>query len=210
MILAGEWYENGTVWAAAAVPVALVVGLLAVWATLKANNPKLRLGYELAATTDLLGHAGASSLTVTHNGGTLASPHIALIVIANEGRRDIVGSMFHNGDPLTFNLGRPALGVLDVQSDHASAPTPAVSIDPSGMVAVAPSHLPRKQKLRISVVLDGPTEPKLRVVGSLVNVSLRERRNASAELRQAYTTGITGAAFAVLTSAVAAVGLLMQ
>ncbi|WP_327708728.1 hypothetical protein OG912_07710 [Streptomyces sp. NBC_00464] len=175
MILAGEWYENGTVWAAAAVPVALLVGLLAVWATLKANNPKLRLGYELAATTDLLGHAGASSLTVTHNGGTLASPHIALIVIANEGRRDIVGSMFHNGDPLLLDLGEPALGVLDVQSDHPSAPAPPVSVDSAGRVVLAAAHLPRKQKVQISVVLDGPTAPDLRIVGSLVNVSLRDR-----------------------------------
>lgn len=207
MILAGEWYENGTFWTAMAIPMMLLVGLLAVWATLRANNPKLRLGYELAATTDLLGHAGGSSLTVTHNGWALSAPHTALIVIANEGRRDIVGSMFHNGDPLIFKLDRPALGVLDVQSDHQTAPTPTVSVNPSGEVVVAAAHLPRKQRVRISVVLEGPIAPSLRVVGSLVNVELRERRPAT-EAKSLTYISMASIVVTVMVSLIALVSML--
>ncbi|MCX4520992.1 hypothetical protein ACH4FV_02015 [Streptomyces anulatus] len=171
ILLAGEWYDNGTFWTAM---VTLFVGLLAAWAQLKGNNPKLRLGCELVATTDLLGPAGANGLTVTHNGATLTSPHIALVTIANEGRRDIEGSMFPNGDPLLLDLGEPALGVLDVQSGHPSAPAPPVTVA-AGKVALTATHFPRKQKVQISVVLDGPTGGVLAITGSLVNGEVRNR-----------------------------------
>ncbi|MER5501349.1 hypothetical protein ABT096_29670 [Streptomyces sp. NPDC002561] len=174
--LAGDWYTNGTFWAAMAVLVALVVGAATVWATLKANNPKLRLGYGLEFTTELLGH-GSAGLTVTHNGVALSSPHVAVVTVTNEGRRDIVSSMFHNGDPLLFDLGGSVLGVLDVQITPSTGPVPFAHIVGAtyGRVALDPCHLPRKQSIRISVVLDGPTSG-IAPPRPLVNVDIRERK----------------------------------
>ncbi|WP_406527345.1 hypothetical protein [Streptomyces sp. I8-5] len=180
--LAGEWYgDSGTFWAAAAVVATLIVGIPAAWAAVRAVTPKLRLEYELQSTTDLLGRHGSNGLAVTHNGAPLASPHVAYIVLTNDGRKDIVSSMFHNLDPLTIDLGGvPAIGVLDVKWSFVGS-LPAVSIDAAGKINLAACHLPSKSKVEISVVLDSDVN-QISLSPTLVDVKLRETATISESL----------------------------
>ncbi|GAA3500178.1 hypothetical protein GCM10019016_072830 [Streptomyces prasinosporus] len=146
--------------------------VLAAWAALKANNPKLRLGYRLHSSAELLADHGSSGLSVTHNGTALTSPHVASVQIVNQGRRDIVSAMFHNGDPVEFDLGEPILALLGTESSPSSSHAPSATVSGSKLL-VPPSHVRRKQRITYTVLLDGPVAG-LGTRHSLVNVDVRE------------------------------------
>ncbi|MGX1910347.1 hypothetical protein ACWIID_16015 [Streptomyces phaeochromogenes] len=146
--------------------------VLAAWAALKSNNPKLRLGYRLHSSAELLANHGSSGLSVTHNGVTLTSPHVASIQIINQGRRDIVSEMFHNADPVEFELGEPILALLNSESSPNTAHTPAARVSGSKLLFPA-SHLRRRQKVTYTVLLHGPVGG-LTAMHSLVNVDVRD------------------------------------
>ncbi|MGW6456999.1 hypothetical protein ACWF94_13940 [Streptomyces sp. NPDC055078] len=195
MTLAGEWYSNSILWTIVGIGVTLGVGVLAAWAALKANNPKLRLGYRISSTTKLLAnHASAGSgLAVTHNGVALTAPHVADVQLVNEGRRDIVSAMFHNGTPVELDLGEPILALLDSKSSLASVPPPAASTA-GNKVVIAPAYLRRAQRVTYSVLLDGPVTD-VSLVAQMVNVDVRK---SSADSGATALTWMVGCVIALL------------
>ncbi|MER5780192.1 hypothetical protein ABT104_00475 [Streptomyces mobaraensis] len=170
--LAEGWYTNGLLWTIVGVAVSLRVGVLACWATLKAANPKLRLVYRLNLATKLLGHHDSSGLHVMHNGEALANPHVAEVLVANVGRRDIVASMFHGNTPLTLDLGEPILTLLATKSHPTGTLAPPMVITDTKL-GVQPSHIVRGQKVTYTLLLDGPVSDVV-AIPSLVNVDLRK------------------------------------
>lgn len=161
-----------TILTVAGLVVAAGAAVLAAWATLKANNPKLRLGYRLHSSAELLADHGSSGLSVTHNGTALASPHVASVQIINQGRRDIVGAMFHNGDPVELDLGEPILALLGSESSPSSAHVPPATVSGSRLL-VAAAHVRQRQKVTYTVLLDGPVA-SVSARHSLINVDVRE------------------------------------
>ncbi|MFF5004647.1 hypothetical protein ACFY3G_17660 [Streptomyces phaeochromogenes] len=167
MTIASEVRE--TIMTLVGIAVTLGVGLLAVWATMRAQNPKLRLGYRLQSSAELLANHGSNGLSVTHNGTTLTSPHIASIQIVNQGRRDIVGPMFSSN--VEFELGENILALLSSKSSPSTAHTPVATVSGSKLL-LPPSHLRKKQAVTYTVLLDGPVSG-LTATESLVDVDVK-------------------------------------
>ncbi|MDQ0793733.1 hypothetical protein [Streptomyces sp. B1I3] len=168
--LAGQWWENVNVWAiVVAALIALLVGWLSAWATLRAGNPKRKLGWWEQANTPLFAesrYAGQSGpLTVQLGNTHLEKPRIIDLVITNSGKRDITAAMFHDGAPLRFSFGAPVLVILEYQShpaatlgqlidtyaDIGSMPTRP----PVGGVELKPTLLRKGQTVTITVLVDG-------------------------------------------------------
>ena len=122
---AGQWYTSGTFWAAAAVFVALLVGIPTFWVTWV---PRQRLFYGARPPTPLL-TAGAAidDLEIRQRGRQLAAPHLVDVTLTARGRRDIPSSAFDQGRPLVFDVGASIVEVLQIRSDPSSALTPPVT-----------------------------------------------------------------------------------
>jgi hypothetical protein len=173
-ILAGQWWQSVDVWAiVASCLVALLVGWLGAWATLRAGNPKRKLGWWEQSNTPLFvesRYAGQSGpLTVQLGNVRLEKPRIIDLVIANLGKHDITAATFHEGAPLRFSFGVPVLVILEYQSqpaatlgqlidtyaDIGSMPTrPLV-----GGVELKPTLLRKGQTVTITVLVDGDRHP---------------------------------------------------
>ncbi|MFD5115189.1 hypothetical protein ACFWNG_23195 [Streptomyces sp. NPDC058391] len=176
MMLAGEWYESGNFWAASAVFATLAAGAAAVWAALRAAYPKRRLTYFLANKTRLLARPSGLSegvLTVTHNGNVLMDPHIVEVQIANTGRRDIPGSLYDNGEPITLEVCADIVELLDITWYGNTHVTPTATVVGSAL-KVGPTLIPKGQKTSFSLLVDG-REPHLMFTASLVDVDIRRR-----------------------------------
>lgn len=170
MTLAGELAS--TILAVGGLVVTAGAAILAAWAALKANNPKLRLGYRLHSSAELLANHGSSGLSVTHNGTVLTSPHVASVQMINQGRRDIVSTMFHNGDPVEFDLGEPILALLGAESSPSSSNVPPATVSGSKLLVPA-AHVRQRQKVTYTVLLDGPVTG-VSVSHSLINFEVQE------------------------------------
>ncbi|MDO0912108.1 hypothetical protein QQM39_15020 [Streptomyces sp. DT2A-34] len=152
------------------IAVTLGVGLLTVWATLRAQkNPKLRLGYRLQSSAELLANHGSSGLSVTHNGVILTSPHVAAVQVINQGRQDIESGMFSGS--IEFELGEPILALLSSESSPSTTQVPAATVSGSKLL-LPPSHLRKQQEVTYTLLLDGPVTG-LTATESLINVDVK-------------------------------------
>uniref|UniRef100_A0AAU1LV86 Uncharacterized protein n=1 Tax=Streptomyces sp. NBC_00148 TaxID=2903626 RepID=A0AAU1LV86_9ACTN len=171
VMLAGAWYSNAIVWSALAVVVAVGAACLTAWATLRAASPKIRLTYDVRLAVDLLPEN--LGLAVLHGGVALATPHLVVVDLANQGRRDIEGGMFPNGAALEFSFGRPVVSILGSTTVRGTAAAPILGLDMAGRVTLAPTHISKGQVVSYTLLFDGPVE-ELSVTGSLINGSLRK------------------------------------
>ncbi|MFF3287231.1 hypothetical protein [Streptomyces sp. NPDC003023] len=171
VMVAGAWYSNAIFWSALAVVVAVGAACLTAWATLRAASPKIRLTYDVRSTVDLL--PGHLNLAVLHGGVALATPHVVVFDLANQGRRDIEDDMFPNGAALEFSFGRPVVSILGSTTVRGTAATPILELDMAGRATLAPTHIPKGQVVSYTLLFDGPVE-ELSATGSLLNGSLRK------------------------------------
>ncbi|MFB8083897.1 hypothetical protein [Streptomyces sp. NPDC055992] len=176
-MLAAEWYESDTFWTAASVIAAVAVGLGAIWATLRAARPKLRLLFWVCSDTPLLNTSGndiAGTLTVLHNSVVLTEPRVVEVQLINAGRHDIAASMFHDGDPVCLDLGICIVALLEVSTTSATHRPPAVEVT-GNTLTIAPSLLARQQAVTFSLLVDGPS-PELSCLASLTDVDVQPVR----------------------------------
>ncbi|WP_327390925.1 hypothetical protein OG728_31935 [Streptomyces microflavus] len=179
LTLASAWYESWSFWQFAITTlVAVAVGAVAAFATLRAANPKRRLDWETGYSVPLLitPQTGAGVLELTHNGVPVAHPRIVELRLRNSGRRDITQAQFHGNASLTFDLGSRVVGVLGMTSSPAGAIPPVVTLTPSArpsVVEIPPSLLARKQVFEVTVLLDGQHEEARCTAAPLIDVTVR-------------------------------------
>jgi hypothetical protein len=179
MLIAKPWYESGSFWQfAISMLVAVAVGALGAFATMRAANPKRRLSYRAHTNAPLFiaSDNQTEALQVTYNGTPVSRPRICELEIRNSGRRDITATHFHGGEALKFDLGADAVGVLGVTSSPSGTVVPAVDIDATDphVVAIPPTLLTRKQVVRATFLVDGPRAEMRCIQAPLVDVDIRE------------------------------------
>ncbi|MEU5256700.1 hypothetical protein [Streptomyces longwoodensis] len=175
-ILAGKWYENVDVWTLIVTSlVALVVGWAGAWVAFRAANPKLRIDWIVRLNDPLIEPAHASSrITLQADGTPVTHPRIIEIQVSNSGRKDIVGSMFNDGESLLFDLGAPIITILDVEDQPAEgAPELEWARDGTSQVGIPPCHFARGRTVKYRFLVDGPNAPIKVVRQPLVDVNVR-------------------------------------
>ncbi|MEV4790134.1 hypothetical protein AB0K53_32665 [Streptomyces tuirus] len=165
---AEPFYVSATFWAAAAVFATLGAGAGAIWATLRASNPKRRLSYWVGDTS-LLHSTVAGSLRVSRNGVTLADPRLVRVQIVNSSRRDIASAAFDGSNSIKMGLGQPVLEILGTESDPADAALPEVTVDGSEL-HIGPGRIGRGQSITWLVLIEG--EPTFSCRHSLIDVEV--------------------------------------
>ncbi|MBB4714443.1 hypothetical protein [Streptomyces luteogriseus] len=178
MLIAESWYESGSFWQFAITTiVAVAVGALAAWATMRSANPKRRLNYGTRTNASLLiaSHSQSGALQVTHNGTPVSRPRIVELELRNSGRRDITAAQFHANEPLKFNLGADVVGVLGMASEPSGTIAPSIELPHATprVIAIPPSLLARKQVFRVALLVDGPRAEVCCVQAPLVDVAVR-------------------------------------
>jgi hypothetical protein len=176
MLIAESWYESGSFWQFAITTlVAVAVGALGAFATMRAANPKRRLVYSTPTNASLFAasHARTGALQVTHQGTPVSRPRVVELELRNAGRRDITAAQFHNGEALSVNLGADVVGVLDVRSTPSTTVAPSVDTSSSRVITIPPTLLVRKQVVRLTVLVDGP-RADVTVQAPLTDVDIRE------------------------------------
>lgn len=169
MMMASSWYESPPLWSAASV----LVGLLAVEATLRAAHPKRRLAYRMHSVAPLVPASGPlrDGLAMSLNGVALQDPHVLQFELENWGRKDIPSSAFDSGTPIRIDLGCDVVSILETTSKPSHAVAPALSADGQS-VLIGPSLIARGQRISITVLADGP-RPELTAHVALIDVSVR-------------------------------------
>ncbi|WPO73865.1 hypothetical protein [Streptomyces sp. KN37] len=173
--LAAAWYESEAFWTiTVGGVVAMAVGTLGAWATLRSANPKRRMTYCQLRDTSLLSVLHSDSdIEVRHSNVRLEHPRIVDVEIANTGRRDIPASMFHAGEPISFDLGAPIIAVLSSVSFPFDNRVPAAEIE-GQEIRIGPGLLAKRQRVTFSLLVDGRAHP-MTCQHSLVDVDVRRR-----------------------------------
>lgn len=173
--LAGQWWQNVDLWAiVVSAVVAVVLGWLSAWATLRAANPKRRFNWWVGADTPLIAsrHGNSGAITVTAADTRLTEPRIVEFAVANTGRRDITASMFHDGEPLVFDLGGSIITLLGAESHPEGSRNPELNF-PGGDLAtfeLLPSHIAQGQISMFTFLVDGNDGPPRCLRRPLVDV----------------------------------------
>jgi hypothetical protein len=174
--VAGSWYSSGTFWSAAAVVVALLVGIATVAVTYLTRFARQRLEYGLRTVTALLTapEGVREDLQLFHQGASIENPYLAEVVLAGRGRRDISRNAFDNGDPIRLELGTPIVELLQVSAtDSASAtPVPSVQVDETALL-IGPALIGRRQLITLTVLVED--RPSLTCAAPLPNAQVRAR-----------------------------------
>ncbi|WP_405568812.1 hypothetical protein OG418_29570 [Streptomyces phaeochromogenes] len=188
--LSASWWEEGSVFQFL-IPliVGVLVGVLGVWATLRASHPKRVFNWWAHSNKPLVGRElGADpddGLTLHFRHIPLEAPRIIELVLANQGRRDITAAMFHNDDPIEFELGARVISILELTSTPEGTYVPRIShedvstvgrqVNADTWLRVAPSLLRRGQTVVITLLVDGPAEEVKCVASPLVDVKTVSR-----------------------------------
>ncbi|WP_405799490.1 hypothetical protein [Streptomyces sp. NBC_01506] len=184
MLIASPWYESGSFWQfVITIIVAVALGALGAFATTRASNPKRRLTYRTLANTSLFvaSHTQTGALSVTHSGTAVARPRVIELELMNAGRRDITAAQFHANENIVFDLGVEVVAVLEVASSPDGAVSPVVTPSQLGRIQIPPCLLVRKQKVSVSMLVDGPVTPVRCIAAPLIDVQVREETVSPAE-----------------------------
>ncbi|SFK60097.1 hypothetical protein [Streptomyces pini] len=159
-------------WAAAAVFATIGVGIGAMWATLRASNPKRCITYWTGDTPLLRSHQRLEGgLQVSRNGRTLADPRLVHIRITNTSRRDVPSAAFDRGEPIKVDIGKPILEVLGTETDPADAAPPQKSVAGTEL-RIGPGRIGRNQSVTYLLLIDG--DPVYTWSHSLIDVTVEE------------------------------------
>lgn len=158
MIIADSYIGSNDFWnTAITVVVALAVGWLAAWATLRSVNPRRRLIWRESFNGTLLrASATGTAISVTSGSTVLDEPRLIEIHLKNIGSRDIQASDFVCGDDsLIFDCGASIIDVVGIQT------VPTTAVAPSWMhigndLHVKPSFMPKGQSTSFTILVDGP------------------------------------------------------
>ncbi|MFF8931470.1 hypothetical protein ACF1AO_29860 [Streptomyces longwoodensis] len=158
--------------------VAVVVGILAVWATLYVAKPRRRLLWVPVSNVPLLrGGSIGSDVSVKSGGSDLAKPRIVTLALKNAGRRDILAQDFASDDEsLQFDFGAKIVKVLQATVEPSTAPEP--DMDGTGSVlSVRRSLIKSQQAIRISVLVDGDEEGIVCLRAHLIETPIKHTKH---------------------------------
>jgi hypothetical protein len=175
---AGEWYTDGTLWAAVGgvgTAVGVVIGLITLWRTVLDPN-KRRLFYSMPTVAPLLRQVGAD-LEVRHEGQLLALPYAVKVQLVSRGRKDIPSSSFDNGEPIILDVGAPIVTGLSVDSDTDTMPPHVVK---GTELHIGPGLIRKRQTLTFTLLTDG--RPTLTCRNSLIDVQVLKQTSEPTEI----------------------------
>lgn len=171
--VAGPFYASGTFWAAAAVFVALGVGIGAIWATLRANHPMRRLHYWMGDTRLLQPHESLNgSLEIRRNGTVLRDPRLVRVHLTNPSSRDIGSGAFDQSAPIRADIGVPILELLDVESQPTTSAAPEATVAGTEL-RVGPGRIGHGESVTYLLLADG--EPTYSCQHSLIDVTVQNK-----------------------------------
>jgi hypothetical protein len=171
-LASAPFYVSATFWAAAAVFAAIFIGIGAMWATLRASNPKRRIDYWFQDTPLLQGHQSLDgSLEIRRNGTVLGDPRLVRVQLRNTSRRDVGSTSFDQDEPFRVDLGTPILDILGVETQPTTAQPPPGT--PSGTeLRIGPGRIGRGSQVTYLLLIDGP--PSYGCRHSLIDVTVVE------------------------------------
>ncbi|MET7574953.1 hypothetical protein ABZT04_41795 [Streptomyces sp. NPDC005492] len=169
----------------------VLVGGLAVWATLRSANPKRKINWWVRSNTPLFERLAGDGAMLTVSLGTarLTHPRIIELILSCSGDRDVTAEMFYERKQIKFDFDHAVAAVLDVSSDPADALLPGIDkwqeLIPGtggmqrGGLLVEPSLLRRGQTVTVTVLIDGEEKPVRCVQFPLVDVEQSNVRPGS-------------------------------
>ncbi|WP_402464391.1 hypothetical protein [Isoptericola aurantiacus] len=142
-------------WAFVGIALAAVAILATILAARAWGSRRGRLVYRVDVSR-MVNAGTPAGVSITHRGVLLAEPWLATISLTNTGPRDITSANFHDGLPARIDIGSRVVVALDEQG---SGP----ELDEVGTeVVIAPFHLPRKQRISFTCLVDGqPDRPSM-------------------------------------------------
>jgi hypothetical protein len=175
MDVAAGWYASGTFWAGAGAIVGILGAVAVIWVTLTVGFPKRRLYYQMRAVAPLMTapEGVRGDLELRHRGRMLVDPRALTVELVSRGRKDIPSDAYNDGKPLKLDLGAPIVEVLQVASEPATLPVPAVAADGTSM-NIGPSLIGKRHTITITVLTDGG-QPGLTCQSPLIDVQVRRR-----------------------------------
>lgn len=194
-VAAAGWYASGMFWSAAAVVVAVIVGIVTAVSSQVTAFPKRQLFYSMPMVAPLSGHSGAFShdIELSQDGAMLKNPHLVELELIGRGRLDIPSDRYDKRRPISFDIGTRIVEILRCVSLNSPLSPPKVSIN-STAVRVGPSLIGKRQRIRVMLLTDG-YPPGLKCESSLIDVKVDYRYVDSDEWVMANRIGIRLVAF---------------
>jgi hypothetical protein len=159
----GSLYTSSTFWAIIGVAVAIVVGIVGVWAALRAASPEQRLFYSMPVITPLLNQQSGlpqdievRRMSQDGQGEVLNHPHVVNVQLTSRGRHDISREAFDGKEPLGLDVGAPIVECLKVATSPPDRSDPVWEVRGSKLL-VRPSLIGRRQTTIFSLLVDGPS-----------------------------------------------------
>ncbi|MEU9702039.1 hypothetical protein [Streptomyces sp. NPDC047981] len=177
----GDFYESGTFWAAVGVFVALLVGLGAMWATLRSRVPQRRRLLYAMSSTSLLQEQLNGRIEVRHTGTSLAEPRLVQIRLTNVSRRDVSSASFDRNEPIKIAVGRQILELLSAETRPQGAAAPPVTVQ-GDELHVGPGRLGRRESVTFFLLVDG--DPSYSHWHALIDVGFDEEPEVSYSTRE--------------------------
>jgi hypothetical protein len=173
--IAEKWYASATVWAAAGVVVALLVGVAASAVAYVVGFPKRRLLYGMPVMTPLLSTEAdvKGDLELRRHGTLLADPHVLEIRLIGRGRKDIPSSAYDSGQPIRLDVGARIVKLLQSTSDPQSDRVPKAAVHETSLT-IGPSRIGRRQVITYTLLADGE-RPHLTFQSDLIDVDVRQQ-----------------------------------
>lgn len=137
---------SGVLIPAAAVLVALVVGVAGAWVAYAVGFPRRTLPYGLVLAAPLLSSTrGVPDLELRHRGAVLDHPYILDIQVVSRGRKDIPRSAFDGDEPIRLDVGARIVTILQITSLPETLISPAVTVSTTKLL-IGPSLIGKRQK----------------------------------------------------------------
>lgn len=132
---------------------ALFVGGLTVWVTIRTGFPRRRLLYAILADTPLIHNASMSGLVVRYNRRRVREPRLVTVALRNDGIRDIEREAF-DGAPLRFEIGERVLECTEIKTNPADQPRPHIKSEGS-VLLINPMRISKGACLYVDLLVDG-------------------------------------------------------
>lgn len=156
----------------AALIVAIIAILVAVWATRRWGNRRAKVQFEFRSLPLLRDDMKPGLLEVTYRDMPVKKPHLVSVTIENVGPRDIPSSAFDAGKPISVTFNQTFYGLTSTSGGvHTTSPaigTPAND----AIVLIQPGLLKRREAWSFSAVLSGPAE--ISVESPLIDTDMRQ------------------------------------
>lgn len=186
----GPWYLSGVFWAIVGVVVAVVLGIVAAWATFRSANPRRRLYVYLDRSLPVVRthEALRNEIEVRHLGRTLSQPYVVTLNVVSRGRKDIPSSSFDANKPIVADLGVPIVRLLEEKSTtpKIAIPVPESSVDGT-RILIGPSMLSKQHVLTYTALVEG--SPNLATEIPLLDVDTSQEPPSSTSGRVLFSVG---------------------